>query len=452
MGISKVFDIAQRSLGVYQGVLDVTANNIANSSNPDYSRQRATISSETSQQIGNLSWGTGVKLDEINRVRDTLIDRQLRANNQKYSDMSQRNSILGQVENLFSEPSDIGLSNLSSAFFNSWQELSVTPNSVTLRNNVIQKAQNLSNKIQNINDGLDTIKSDIGAQTQDKLNSINSAIKQIQSLNSQIFKSKSSGVVPNELMDTRDKVIDDLSKLVNINVTYDSSNSAIVSIGGVFVADKGSYVQLKSTVVDEKLKITSTDGSSSPTLNGGELFALTDMYNNKIPAYQASLDSYVNNLVSAVNGQHTKGYTLTDPPVTSVNFFEGYTNGVLKINSDISSNPNKIAISKDGTSGNGDIALNISNLDTQKGADGKSLLDSYTDLITQIGNDKKNAADSSQAYQLSINQLEKQRSSVSGVSIDEEMSNVIRFQRSYDASAKLIKIADEMIQTLLNMV
>ncbi len=451
MGISRLFNIAQKSLGVYQGALDITANNIANSSNPDYSRQRAVITNETAQQIGNLSWGVGVKLDDIQRVRDGLIDQQLRANNQKFSDMDQRNAILNQIENLFSEPSNIGLSSLSNAFFNSWQQLSVTPNSVTLRNNVIQAAQNLSNKVKNINDGLDTIKSNIVSETKDKLKSINNYIKQIQSLNAQILKSKSSGVNPNDLFDRRDKVIDDLSNLVNINVSYDSSNSAIITIGGVFVADKASFIQFDATVENGKLKIAPPDGSSSPNINGGQLFALIDIFNQKIPSYQASLDGFINNLVTSLNGEHSKGFTLTNPPLTSINFFDGYSNGDLKINREILNDPNKIAVSKDGTSGNGEIALNIAGIYTQKDSNGVTLLESYSNLISEIGNDKKTAEANSEAYKLSLNQLKKQKVSVSGVSVDEEMANVIRFQRSYDASARLIKVADDMLQILLNI-
>ena len=265
------------------------------------------------------------------------------------------------------------------------------------------------------------------------------------------FDVKKFGKEIESLNFSNDFCVNHLLNLVNSNVTYDSSNSAIISIGGVFAADKGSYVQLKSTLDNGKLKITTTDGTSTPNLSGGELFALTDLYNNTIPGYQSGLDGYVNNIVSTVNAQHTQGYTLSNPPETSIYFFDSYTNGVLSINKDILNDPNKIAVSSDGTSGNGDIALNIANLATQKDANGSTILGSYSNLIAQIGTDNKNASDSAQAYQLSINQLQKQKSSVSGVSIDEEMGNVIRFQRSYDASAKIISIADQMLQTLLNI-
>ena len=452
MGLSRVFDIAQKSLATYQSAIDVTSNNIANSSNTDYSRQQVILSTSPSQQQGNFIWGTGVQIAQIQRVRDQLTEEQIRATNSKYSDNSTRNDILNQVQTLFSEPSDVGLSSISSAFFNSWEQLSVTPNSTALRNNVIQAAQNLSEKIQTINKGFDTVKTNIYDQINSNVTTINADIKQIQSLNTQIFKAQSTGLQPNDLLDNRDKVIADLSKLVNINVSYDSSNSAVVSIGGAFVADRGSYTQLKVTSSGGKLQLTTADGSVTANLSGGSTNAMMDLYNNKIPGYQSSLDSYVNNLMTSVNAEHSQGYTISNPSQTNINFFDSYTNGVLTINSQVLNDPQKIAVSKDGTSGNGDIALNISGLLTTAGSGGTSLQDQYNTLIANVGNDTKAASDTANSYNLVLQQLNQQKDSNSGVSVDEEMMNVIKYQRSYDASAKIVKMADDMLQTLLNMV
>ncbi|MCL5030679.1 MAG: flagellar hook-associated protein FlgK [Bacteroidetes bacterium] len=451
MSISRIFDIAQRSLGTYQSALDVTAQNIANSSNPDYSRQRADLSTEVPTQDGTFIWGNGVKLEDIQRVRDQLTDEQIRSNNAKYSDSNQRNILLSNVQNLFSEPSDLGLSNLTSAFFNSWQQLSVTPNSVSLRNNVIQAAQSLSNKIQNINDGIDQVKSNIVGQVQDKVNTLNSDIKQIQTLNQQIFNAQVSGKQPNDLLDSRDKLIDDISKLANVNVTYDSSGSAVITVGGVFVADRANYVQFAVSNTSKGLSISTSDGAATPNLSGGELYALTDVFNNKIASYQTQLNDFVNRLMTSVNSTHSSGYTTTTPPQTGINFFDNYSNGVLSINNQILQDPNKIAVSKDGTAGNGDIAVNIADLINQKDSTGTTLLDNYTSLITQVGSDTQNASNTAQSYQQLLTQLQKQKSSYSGVSVDEEMSNVLQYQRSYEASAKLLTIADQMLQTLLNI-
>ena len=452
MSISSVFDISQKSLAAYQEALDVTSNNIANASNTDYSRQQVVLTPSQPQQLGNFIFGTGVELGSIQRASDALTNSQIRTNNQKYSDNNQRSTILNQVQQLFSEPSSTGLSSLSTAFFNSWQQLSVTPNSTALRNNVIQAAQNLSSQIQNINDGLNSVKSDLTSEANGQVTQLNADIKQVQNLNAQIFQAQNSGQQPNDLLDQRDKVLNDLSNIANVNISFDSGNSAQVSIGGVFVADRATYTQLQLSNTNGKISLTTTDGSATASLNGGTLFALTDMYDNTIPSYQSSLDGYVNNLMNSVNAQHSTGYTINNPPQTSVNFFSSYQSGTLTINPAIVQDPNKIAVSSDGTAGNGNIALNIANLINQKNANGTSLLDTYNQLISKIGNDTQSATNSAQSYQLVLKQLQTQKASISGVSTDEEMSNVIQYQKSYDASAKIMSIASQMLDTLIAMV
>jgi flagellar hook-associated protein 1 FlgK len=176
------------------------------------------------------------------------------------------------------------------------------------------------------------------------------------------------------------------------------------------------------------------------------------MYSNVIPGYQNNLDSFVNQLMTSVNTIHKQGYTLDNPPKTNVSFFSGYSNGVLSINSDILSDPQKIAVSKDGTAANGDLAISISDIATQKVINGTTLGDYYTSLVSKIGSDKSAADQNTQSFQSIVQQLQQRKASVSGVSVDEEMTNILKYQRAYTASAKLIKAADDMLQILLNAV
>ncbi|MEJ2616712.1 MAG: flagellar basal body rod C-terminal domain-containing protein, partial [Ignavibacteriaceae bacterium] len=173
---------------------------------------------------------------------------------------------------------------------------------------------------------------------------------------------------------------------------------------------------------------------------------------NTIPQYQDNLNNVMNTLVESVNNVHSKGYTNTGSPETGINFFDSYQNGVLKINDRILSNNNYIAASSDGTSGNGDIAVSIAGLSSQALINGSTISDSYSNLVSSIGNDKNTSDQQANSGQLILQQLQDQKNSYSGVSIDEEMTNVITFQRSYDASAKLITVADQMLQTVLNLV
>ena len=452
MSISRTFDIAQSGLATYQEALDVTSNNIANASNPDYSRQRAIITSAPTTQSANIVWGNGAQMQDIQRVRDTLTDTQIRDNNQKYSDNNERDTITGNIQTLFSEPSDTGLSNTITAFYNSWQQLAVTPNSTSLRNNVIQAAQSLSDQVQNINSGLSSVKSDVLSNVNSDLTTLNSDLQQIQDLNKQIFTAQNAGQQPNDLMDSRDKLIDAVSNLANINVTYDSGGSAVISVGGIFAVDRSSATQFSASMVNGKIVIKNSSGTTMSGLSGGELNALTDIFNNKLPSYQSSFDNVVNQIMNGVNSQTSAGYTSTNPPQTGVNFFDNYTNGVLSINTQVLNDPNMIAASSDGTSGNGDVAVNIGGLINQKDANGNTVVDNYTTLVSQIGSDKQYASNTAQSYQLLLNQLQTQKQSYSGVSVDEEMSNVLQYQKAYEASAKMMSIANQMIEDLINII
>ncbi|RPI59540.1 MAG: flagellar hook-associated protein FlgK [Ignavibacteriales bacterium] len=452
MALTKIFDISSRSLAVYRRALEVTSHNIVNSANPNYSRQRIVFETETSNLTAGLVWGNGVKISDVMRVRDRLVDAHIIGTNQKFSDSSRQSQLVGDVEKIFSEPSDLGISNLMTTFFNSFNELAVTPNSVPLRTNVLNAANNLSAKVTSVNQSLNTLKGDIKQEFHQKVNSVNSILDQIHQINYEQFSNAYNGVPVNDLLDKRDALVDELSNLVNINVVYDNTNSAVISIGGALAVDRMHSSEFVAEEVNGKLNLKVKDGSYPIVLTGGELNALSQVYSKKIPAYQEKLDAVINKLIEAVNGEHVNGYTITDPQETGLNFFEGYVNGELIINSELIDDPNKIAISLDGTEGNGEIALRIAQLTDAKLLDGNTLQESYSSMINGLGNDGMLQNNYTQANQMVLDELAQLRASQSGVSVDEEMTNVLKFQRTYEASAKLITVADEILQTILNMV
>jgi len=451
MSLSSIFDISTRSLGVYQQALEVASNNIANSGNADYSRQKANLTTETPEVSGGYVWGAGVKIADITRTRDTFIDNQIRSNNPKNSESSNRSVLMGQIEDAYSEPSDSGISSLMNNFFNSWQQLSVTPNSTALRQNVVSSAQSLSNQVSSVFSSLTQTRSDIMTDLKAKVGTLNNDLKQVQQLNAQIFQSTSAGQTPNDLLDQRDKVIDDLSNMGNITVSYDNNNSATVSIGGVFACDKENVNQFSVSDNNGQATLVSKDNVSA-VLNSGDLFADTDIYSNEIPNELASLDKTFSTFTAQVNAVHQSGTSIENPPSTNINFFDSYSSGVLKLNPAIVSDTNKIAVSSDGTSGNGDIAVNIADLSSKALINGQTLQDNYSSLISQIGTKKQFADQSLTATSLIQQQLANQKSSTSGVSVDEEMSNILMYQRSYEASAKMVNVANECLQTLIAMV
>jgi flagellar hook-associated protein 1 len=452
MSISRLFDIGRRSMATYQRAMDATAHNVANSSNPDYSRQRVVFGTERPEMVNGIVWGTGIKIEDIQRVRNSLTDSQIRINNQKLYENNFRSSVFSQVEVVITEPSEYGLSSLLTGFFNSWNELAVTPNSSALRNNVVRSAQNLSSKVNDIYSGLDILRADLLNQAKDKVQFLNSALDEIQQLNAQIFETSTIWLQANDLMDKRDQKLDELSKLVNVNISFDEKNSAIVTVGGIFAADQLNVTHFKLADINGRLELVTEDGNIRASNPGGELSAAMTAYSRDIPDFQSNINELITALMDSVNSIHTRGYSAGNPPLSGIKFFEGYSNGVLKINQDILLDNLNISVSADGTLGNGDIATQISELSNSKLINNQSLSTFYSVMVSSLGNEKLSADQLYESTNLVIQQLERQRTSYSGVSLDEEMTNIIKFQRSYDASAKMIKVADELLQTILTMV
>ncbi len=452
MAITKVFDIANRSLAVYRRAMDITSHNIANTNNPNFSRQRIVFSSDYTDLSSGIVWGNGVKIGDVLRYRDNFVETQSRIMNGKYHDTRRQRELITNIEKVFSEPSDLGLGNMIGKFFNSFSELAASPTSNPLRTSVLNAATNLASKVNLLNKSLNDVKENIKLEFDDKVKSVNNILRQLNQVNKDIKTNQIKRVSTNDLLDHRDSLLNELSKLVNINVTTSSDNTVSVSIGGSFAVDSHHITEFEMVDDNGYLSLRMKGGTNSAILTEGELSGLSSVYSSKVTSYKQKLDKIVNTIVEEVNKIHSTGYSKTSPTQTGLNFFEGYSDGILRINQVILKNPNLISISSDGTLGNGDLALRISEIMDKKLIDNSTIMEYYTTLINEIGNDGLLNKNLSEANQLVLDQLEQQKQISSGVSLDEEMTNVLQFQRSYEASAKLIKVSDELLKTILELV
>jgi len=454
MGIGRLFDISVRTMSTYQHALDVAAQNIANAGNADYTRQKVLIATEQTQ----AGIGMGVKIQDVLRIKNDLIDSQLFKYNSAFSEANKRSESLGFVETIIAEPSDNGLSAYFNEFFNSWDLLSSNSNSIELRSQVIQKAQRLGERFEELMQGFDSVRSKLLKEAGVKTEEINTYLKGIHELNKKIFESEAVGIKASELKDQRDVMIEKLSNLTNVSVTMNDHGSAVVSVGGILAADQNSYNEFAITMQNGKLKlVTANDKTMGPVLNSGEMYAIIDMFSNKIPEYQKQLENLAQTFVDKVNEIHSQGYTLVQNGTSTagIPFFEGIINGKIQINQAILNNPKNIAASDAlNNDGNGNIANLIARLADKKLPElgNQSILETYTTFLNNFGTEKVISDNKIESNQMVIHQLQIQKSSYSGVSIDEEMTNVIRYQRSYEAAAKLIKVVDQMMETLINII
>lgn len=464
MGIGRLFDISVRSMSAYQQALDVTSNNISNASNPTYSRQKVLLTSETAEN----GKGVGVKVQDVLRIKNDLLGVQISKYQSTLSDADKRSTTLSQVETIISEPSTNGLSNYITDFFNSWDQLSTNPISVPMRLNVTQKAQGVGDRFKQILDGLSDVQTTLQNNATSTVDQINNDLKELYGYNAKIYESVVRGVNASELKDQRDELLSKLSEKVNLSYRINDTGAAVVNIGGVQAADQYGYNQFEMKIVNGKMQMVSKDDSqSTAVINSGELFAITDLYSNKIPQYKSDFENLQNVFVNKVNELHMSGNTLVQGGTskTGIPFFgeadidgnvsNAIVDGQLKINSSILSDPRNIAASEVANNdGDGGIANKLARLfDTNfDELNGQSFMDYYSSTLNAIGMEKVSSDNSVESSEAILQQLNNENSSYSGVSLDEEMTNVLKYQRSYDAASKMIKVADEMIQTILDMV
>lgn len=452
MNMSKMLETSRNSLTAYQQAMSITSHNIANANNPKFSRQRVNFSAETAERIQNFSIGSGMKIDDILRVKNQVTDNQLRSYTQSNSYADKQSSILGQLETVLNEPGETGISSLLGEFYGSWDKLSVQPNSASLRNNVIASAQKFSAKLQGVYESFNRIKPDVKAEADTAVQQLNGYLKQIKDLNTQIFSSKVQGGTPNDLLDTRDNLIDEISKIANVTVNVDKDGMASVSVSGALAVDRFSYSQYKVSVEGDKMVIRTEDGNDPINVTGGTLGALNHIYSSVVPEYLNKLDAFARRVMDGVNAAHKTGYTGHTPPQTGVDFFTGYTGGKLNINPDIIDNTQWIAASSNGQNADNKTALALAGLAESLNAAGQTPAEEYSSFVTGLGTVRQLQQQEADSSGMVLQQLENERSSYSGVSVDEEMVNLMKYQQSYNAAARLIKTANELFDALLQVV
>jgi flagellar hook-associated protein 1 FlgK len=452
-GLSDILDVARRALMSQRIGMDVTSHNIANANTLGFSRQSVDFEATTPMKFTFGFIGTGTTVARIGRMRDQFIDRQIYSTNYGLADANVRHDILSQVESALNEPSDAGLNSMMGKFFTAFQDLSLHPEDSGSRNVLLQQAQQLTQAFKNATGALDKTGANLVDDVNQKLAKVNELAQGISDLDIQITNALAQGIEPADIKDQRDLKIEQLSKLVNISVSEDSRGSTMISVGGTAIASRGGAVPLTASLTGGILKITSKSTGNDVTISSGEIGSELKLHNSTLPGYQSKLDELASALIDRVNTLHAGGYGLGAPPPTGNNFFTGTSAATIGVDPAIAADVNKIAASGDGTPGNNANALAIAGVQNETIMSGNttSVMQFYNGLVSDVGSAVNSADTDGKAKQAIYSQLDSQRSSVSGVSLDEEMTNTIKFQRSYDAAAKLVTTVNDMFLTLINM-
>jgi len=448
-------DLALRALQDQQTVIDITNHNVANANTPGFSRQTAALGTTTpytlpgtnrSPQPGQI--GTGVSVEAIQRARDVFTDLQYRTESSTLERAKSLQDSLEQVEVTLNEPSDTGLSAQLAKFFPAWQELVNNPTEDAVRATLVQQSATLATSFNKTSQQLTALQKNLDDQVGVNVAQINSLANQIAAINRQIVQVEVTGDHANDFRDRRDLLLDQLSELIGITVQDNANGSINVSIGSHALIQNQTVDQLTTTLTAPGgfREVRFASDSSLVSLNGGKVQGEILARDQYIAGYLAKLDQVAGDLITAVNALHTTGYGLDG--VSGRPFFSGSDAATMAVDPAIAADPRRVAAaSAAGQPANSAVALQIAQLrhtlsPTPEGA--------YTALVSTLGVDSAAVRDEVANQTGLVQLLDRRRQSTSGVSLDEEAVNLVRFQRAYEAAARLITANDEMLDKLIN--
>ena len=451
MSLMSLLSIARSALLAHQRAMAVTAHNVANAQTPGYSRQRLNLVAATPQWSPDGLIGRGVTAGGILRTRDIFFDATFRRESGLLGHSGTMRGYLSQVEGAFSEPSDLGVSAALDGLFQAFGDLANDPTGALNRDLVRQAAGQFVNRLHQLDGQLSNVAADSLSRLRGQVDEVNALAGQIAELNTEILAAGGAQQNAADLQDQRDLLVDQLSTLVSVRVLQHDDGSIGVVAGDQMLVDGANAHTLQVQAVGSGWGVASANGGGIIDAGGGSIKALVDVLDTTLPSLRTRLDDFARSVVTEFNTIHRNGYTLSG--ATGTDFFDpaGVTASTISLTAAITASGDAIAASATGAPGNGDIALQLADLAdaTPASLGGKTLRSLYVEIASGVGADVREAEQQEAIHQTLAYNADSARSSISGVSVDEEMVLLISQQQAYGAAARLIKVADEMMDDLM---
>lgn len=419
-GLLSTLNTAKSGMNVSQVAIQTTSHNISNINTPGYSRQRVNQSASSpysmpgkNSNFGAGQIGTGAQIDDVTRIRNSFYDYQYRSESHQYGNTSVKYEYFKNIEGIFNEPSDTAISSSLNSFFNSWSELSKDPQSSGVKSVVIENGKYLSNSINSAFKRLESLEEGLDKQSEYIMDEVNSMLSQLDKLEKNIKIIQGSGKSPNDFLDKRDQLLDNLSFKLNIN-------------------DKDVKATLKKAY-DANGKVTLDDLTKSGVKISGELEGTLSM-KEEINKYKDGLKQLANTITSNVND------------AAGQEIFKAKDGELISINPEMLQEPEKINVTAD-------IALKVYELKSEKvNINGKDMTINtfYNSMIQNLGQSSAAVIRDESNQSKLLENIDSSRSSVSGVSLDEEMISLVQLQHTYSANAKVMSTIDSLLDVVVN--
>jgi flagellar hook-associated protein FlgK len=460
-----MMDTGKRSLMNSQTSLQTVSHNIANKSTEGFSRQRVELLTNVPITEGNLQIGMGARAGVVTRVNNPWLEKQIQREGVSMGFADARADGMSRVEQVYNEQNNKGLNQYVTDFFNSFRELANNPESLASRTLVRESAAAMGKDFQRVVTQLRGVQEDVDGQIKTTVEEINQITKEIASLNEKVQMVEVNKVPANDERDRRDLLLKKLGEKIDISWAEGKDGLVTVTAGrtAILVSGTGSSdLKAATTNTRDRVEVFFSGTAGAPAniteqITGGRIGGALDVRDHVIEDLLTHVDNMAYTLATEVNKAHIEGFDKYGQ--SGVLFFE-QPDGVkgaaetMSLNKTIFNDVSKIAAAaQGGAAGDNTVANLISALQSRQVMDGgtSTIDDYYNTQVGQVGAVAQRAMKAQESQKNVISQLTNIRESISGVSLDEETTKMIEFQKTYDASARLIKTADEMFDTILNL-
>jgi flagellar hook-associated protein 1 FlgK len=501
MSLFGALKVSGSGLNANQVALQTSGNNIANANTDGYSRQQVNMEEQSTVYVagtGNL--GTGVDVDGVTRTVDNYVRSEVRDANSKYEYYSEKSTQLGDLEDILAEPSDNGLTTQLSTLTTAWNTLASDPDLSTAKSTVVEDASTFADSINEMANNITDLQTSVTNTLTEDIAGFNSDVDQLQTINKQIYTLVNQGTTPNDLLDKRDSLLKEISGYAGITTSFDNSGRVSISLdgkdiltpdtkntlsvvttsdnSGSTVAKNGDSDEGSETISDSfdvnTVLLTSTDESGNSTyssvdISEGSIGGLQSA-SSEIDTRLQELNDFAETVAKAVNTVYTSGQSSTS------GFFElgdddNYAENIA-VSSDLLDDSDSLDAGTTSASGDNSIATAMVDLADTKfdfpitdsqletfdsstssftsSTTGKTFSDAFSNIVTKNAISKEQADNLSTTQDSVLTELENQDQSVSGVSLTEEISDIIRYQRGFEANANVLSTISEALDTLIN--
>ena len=446
-----VMSIAMGALEAQQAGLETTTNNIANLNTPGYTRERPVLQEADPIVQNGMAYGDGVKLQGIESLRDSILGLQISNETQQQGQAQAYVNAMSQAQALFPDDTS-GIGQAISSFFQSLNSLSTDPSNLALRQSVLSAAGAMASAFNSSASELGSQRSSLDQNVEQSVGEINQITQQIADINRKLARLSSTSQGYGSFLDQRDNLLQQLSGLIDVSVISDGTSITLTTRQGTLLVAGGQSFAL-STALDPASGVQhvfSQGSDITQNIAGGALGGALQARDQSLPQMQAQLDALAGGLVQALNTAHSQGFDLNGDP--GGNLFTPVSGSGAAASMTVAiTDPTLLAASSDGTSGSNGNLANLSAVVNDAVANGMTPTQAYANLVFQAGSAVSDGTTELNASNAMLQQLQQQQASVSGVSLDEEASNLLLYQRAYQAAAQAITTVDQMLQTAIQM-